>query len=84
MGSQYGGITINATLYTNHALIGDVGRSGWLGSWVARDDAVRFQGRLDMTYDWRLQDPTFRRNMFLPMEMAPAQVTAWQEVTPEE
>jgi hypothetical protein len=82
-GNGYGFI-VNATLYTNHALIGDVGRSGWLGAWVARDDAMRFQGRLDMTYDWRLQDPAFRGQVFLPMEMAPAQITAWQEVTPEE
>ncbi len=73
-------INIQATLYTNHAIIGNVGRSAWNGAWVARDDALRFQGRLDMVYDWRLQDATIANQLGLPMTLSPASVVSWQEV----
>ncbi len=80
VGSMYGAVFFWATLYTNHGLIGDVGRSSWIGSWAARDDAMRFQGRFDMTYDWRLQDRDFAKLISLPMDIAPAKVVDWQEV----
>lgn len=70
---------IMATLFTNHGLIGDVGRSVWLGSVAARDDAMRFQGRLDMMYDWRLQDDNFSKSMSLPLQLEMPTVIDWQE-----
>jgi hypothetical protein len=76
-------LSIEATFYTNHAFIGDVGRSSWYGAWVSRDEALRFQGRFDMNYDWRLQDPDFRKQIHLPMIVAPTTVTQWQEVPPQ-
>ena len=81
--SQYSSISINATMFTNHAIIGDVGSSFWYGALVARDDALGFQGRLDLGYDWRLQDPDFiSKNVMLPLSLKPASVQDWKEVPP--
>lgn len=74
---------IQAALFTNHAIIGDVGRSSWMGSWVARDDIMRFQGRFDMMHDWRLMDREFRQRVGLPASVAPARVVSWEEVPPQ-
>lgn len=82
--TTYGSSTqVQAVLYANHGFIGQVGRSEWHGAVVARDDALRFQGRLDMVYDWRLQDAEISRKIGLPLVPVPARVVSWEEVSPQ-
>lgn len=76
---------IDAVLYNNHAVMGQVGACQFNGSLVCRDEAIIYQNSVTFNWDIRLgsqsQDGL---NVFVRLPMSPAvpRVVSWQEIQP--
>jgi hypothetical protein len=76
------GMTIDAVLYTNHALAGLDPSDGLLelnGAFVSRDDALIWNGPFRINHDVRLMDPRTARLIVLPISLRRPAVVRFQE-----
>jgi hypothetical protein len=75
-------LTVDAVLYTNHAMAGwspAATATVFNGSRVARDDGVIYSGPIRINHDIRLLDDTFSPSIVLPMSVSRPTVTGFQE-----
>jgi len=60
---------VDAVLYTNHMITGKVGSSVFNGTLVSRDEAIIYNGSLDINYDIRIRDGGYEYiDIYLPRE----------------
>ena len=76
-------MTIDAVLYTNHALAGFVPGSLTInGAMVARDDGLIRNGALTINHDIRLLGVNTAQQVVLPLSLRRPTLSAWRECTP--
>lgn len=79
------GMTIDAILYTNHALAGMISSTGYVvinGAMVSRDDGFVFNGPLRVNHDIRLLNGAVAPLIVLPMSMQRLDLSGFQECGP--
>ena len=75
---------VDALVYTNHVITGYVGQIKFHGGIYSRDEAIIFQGNIDMTWDIRLAKGMAEKigmdDFLLPKTLVPPKTVYWREV----
>ncbi len=74
---------VDAVLYNNHAILGNIGQCAFNGALVCRDEAIIYYGSLKMNWDIRIGSDSLDGTAFdiyLPLSIAEPHPVSWREI----
>lgn len=74
---------IDAVLYNNHAILGNVGSCSFNGALVCRNEAIIYNGRLAINWDIRIGSDSpdgTQFEIYLPLMISQPHPIAWREI----